>query len=39
MRELGLESADISRTFEDIEALAQMCRFKDCTHDKEPVAP
>lgn len=36
MRELGLESADISRTFEDIEQLSQMCRFKDCTHDKEP---
>lgn len=36
MRELGLESADLARTFEDIEQLAQMCRFKDCTHDKEP---
>ncbi len=36
MRELGLESADLSRTFEDIEQLAQMCRFKDCTHNKEP---
>ena len=36
MRELGLESADLSRTFDDIEELAQMCKFKDCTHKKEP---
>lgn len=36
MRELGIESADLSRTFLDIEELAQNCRFSDCTHTKEP---
>jgi len=36
MRELGLESADLSRTFADIDALALRCRFHDCTHTGEP---
>lgn len=36
MRELGLESADIDRTFSDIEALAAQCRFADCSHQQEP---
>jgi ribosome biogenesis GTPase / thiamine phosphate phosphatase len=36
MRELQLESADIGRTFEDIEALAEGCRYRDCTHVSEP---
>ncbi|MEA4863300.1 MAG: ribosome small subunit-dependent GTPase A [Victivallaceae bacterium] len=36
MRELGLESADLSRTFADIDALALRCRFSDCTHNGEP---
>ncbi len=36
MRELGLESADIDRTFSDIEALAAQCRFADCGHTQEP---
>ena len=36
MRELGLESADIDRTFSDIEALATRCRFADCRHQQEP---
>ena len=36
MRELGLETADIDRTFSDIENLAAMCRFADCSHDSEP---
>lgn len=36
MRELGLESADIDRTFSDIEALAAQCRFSDCSHQSEP---
>lgn len=26
----------IGRTFEDVEALAAGCRFRDCTHDAEP---
>ncbi len=36
MRELGLESADIDRTFSDIEELASQCRFADCSHQREP---
>lgn len=36
MRELGLESADLARTFADIDELAARCRFRDCTHDGEP---
>lgn len=36
MRELQLESADLSKSFADIEELAQNCRFNDCTHQKEP---
>ena len=36
MRELQIESADLLRSFEDIEDLAAMCRFRDCTHTKEP---
>lgn len=35
MRELGLESADIDRTFADIEELAEQCRFADCQHETE----
>ena len=38
MRELGLIGADegLSTTFEDIEALAERCRFADCGHGGEP---
>lgn len=36
MRELGLESGDLSRTFSDIEDLAESCKFRDCRHDAEP---
>lgn len=36
MRELGLDTADIDRTFSDIEELAAMCRFSDCRHESEP---
>ena len=38
MRELGLVDVDsgVSGTFEDIEALTAQCRFRDCTHGKEP---
>ncbi len=38
MRELQLwDSGDgLAATFEDIEALAPRCRFRDCTHDAEP---
>lgn len=38
MRELQLwdGSEGISETFEDIEILAQKCRFSDCRHENEP---
>lgn len=36
MRELQIEGADISKSFADIEELAQNCRFSDCTHQSEP---
>lgn len=36
MRELQLESANLSRTFEDVEDLAEQCRYRDCTHTTEP---
>ena len=36
MRELGVESADLSKSFNDIEELSAQCRFNDCTHTVEP---
>ncbi len=36
MRELGAESADLSKTFDDIEELASRCKFNNCTHTSEP---
>ena len=38
MRELQLWEANegLSQTFEDIEQLAQNCRFDDCQHESEP---
>jgi ribosome biogenesis GTPase len=40
MRELQLwkanDSEGVSRTFEDIETLAEQCRFSDCQHRAEP---
>lgn len=36
MRELHLESGNLSKSFEDIEELASMCRFRDCSHNTEP---
>ncbi len=36
MRELGVEGADVEKTFDDIEQLAKNCKFQDCTHTKEP---
>jgi ribosome biogenesis GTPase len=36
MRELAIESADLSKSFADIEDLALNCRFKDCKHQNEP---
>jgi ribosome biogenesis GTPase / thiamine phosphate phosphatase len=36
LRELQLWDGDISAAFEDIEALAAECRFRDCAHEREP---
>jgi ribosome biogenesis GTPase len=36
MREIGLDSADLTRTFAEIDELALQCRFSDCTHQQEP---
>ncbi len=38
MRELGMWAAEtgLSVSFADIEALAEKCRFRDCTHTSEP---
>lgn len=36
MRELQLDSANLSRSFEDIEALARKCKYRDCSHTTEP---
>lgn len=36
MRELQLDSGDLSRSFEDIEELAALCKFNDCSHKNEP---
>ncbi|WP_050614122.1 ribosome small subunit-dependent GTPase A [Bacillus testis] len=36
MRELKLESGDLSHSFADIEEYARQCRFSDCSHLKEP---
>jgi ribosome biogenesis GTPase len=36
MRELGIDSADLSKAFSDIDELAKQCRFSDCSHTKEP---
>ena len=36
MREIGVEHADLSQSFHDIEIFAENCRFKDCGHISEP---
>ncbi|MGN1029361.1 MAG: ribosome small subunit-dependent GTPase A [Bacilli bacterium] len=36
MRELGLISADIDKSFSNIEELEKQCKFSDCTHNNEP---
>ncbi|EPY12202.1 MULTISPECIES: ribosome small subunit-dependent GTPase A [Paenibacillus] len=39
MREVGMTAIDsegLSNTFEDIESLAEQCRFSDCKHEREP---
>ena len=36
MREFGVESVDLSRSFSDVDDLVTRCRFNDCTHVSEP---
>ena len=36
MRELGVESTDLGKTFAEITELSALCRFHDCTHTTEP---
>ncbi|HAX73776.1 MAG TPA: ribosome small subunit-dependent GTPase A [Firmicutes bacterium] len=36
MRELGIEDVDLAQTFNDIETLAEQCKFRDCQHQFEP---
>lgn len=36
MREIGLESVDLSKTFSDIDSISEKCKFSDCTHTSEP---
>jgi ribosome biogenesis GTPase len=36
LREIQIETGDIGRSFEDIKALIQNCKFKNCTHQNEP---
>ena len=36
MRELGVDSADLSKAFADIDQLAEQCKFHDCSHQSEP---
>ena len=36
LRELQFWEGDVSAAFEDIEALAVECRFRDCAHVREP---
>ncbi len=36
MREIGIISADLTKSFADIDELAKHCKFNDCTHKNEP---
>ena len=36
MREMQIYTGDLTKTFEDIEALSAQCRYRDCTHTGEP---
>lgn len=36
MREIGVESVNLVKTFADIEEFTDHCRFKDCQHENEP---
>ncbi|MFZ7121491.1 MAG: ribosome small subunit-dependent GTPase A [Eubacteriaceae bacterium] len=36
MREFGVDTVDLEKTFTDIDDLIGMCKFNDCTHTNEP---
>ena len=36
MRELQIYTGNVAKTFEDIEEIAALCKFSDCTHRTEP---
>ena len=36
MRELQINTGDLSKTFEDIEEIALRCSYKNCAHQSEP---
>lgn len=36
MRELGIISADLDKSFRDIEEMSKRCKFSDCRHENEP---
>lgn len=36
MREIGIVSADLNKSFSDIDEIAQGCKFSDCCHEDEP---
>ncbi len=36
MREIGLESVNLSKTFIDIDELAEQCKYRNCQHENEP---
>lgn len=36
MREIGVESVNLVKTFADIDEFTERCRFKDCQHENEP---
>lgn len=36
MREIGIQNADLTKSFADIEELAKDCKFSDCSHTNEP---
>ena len=37
IREVGLDQANFSESFSDIEALVSQCKFSDCKHGNEPT--
>jgi ribosome biogenesis GTPase len=37
MREIQIAGADLPKSFPEIEELAQKCRFRDCSHESEPM--